>query len=114
RLIQDSLSALLADRTSFVIAHRLTTIMHADQIVVLEAGRIVERGRHDELLRSSGQYRRMIELQIVAESAGAPPAPAAALPDDSSPSSRPLERASVPRFIAPSLPVHSKREHGIE
>src|SRR5690606_2200162 len=61
RLIQESLGTLLADRTSFVIAHRLSTIMHADRIVVMEAGRIVESGTHDELMQTSGQYRRMIE-----------------------------------------------------
>ncbi len=65
RLVQTSLAKLMAKRTSFVIAHRLSTITHADQIVVLEAGRIVERGTHNELLRTSGHYRRMIDLQIL-------------------------------------------------
>ena len=63
RLIQTSLQTLMAGRTSFVIAHRLSTIAHADRIVVLENGRIVEHGRHDELMAASGRYREMVELQ---------------------------------------------------
>jgi len=56
RLIQEALQHLLAGRTSFVIAHRLSTVRHADQILVMERGRIVERGNHDSLLRSGGLY----------------------------------------------------------
>uniref|UniRef100_A0A7C2P1N6 ABC transporter ATP-binding protein n=1 Tax=Schlesneria paludicola TaxID=360056 RepID=A0A7C2P1N6_9PLAN len=63
RLIQQSLTRLMTDRTSFIIAHRLSTIRHADLIVVLEAGRIIEAGAHDELVQQSGRYRRMVELQ---------------------------------------------------
>jgi ATP-binding cassette subfamily B protein len=63
RLIQQSLSRLMIGRTSFVIAHRLSTIRHADVIVVLEAGRILESGSHDNLVQQSGRYRRMVELQ---------------------------------------------------
>jgi ATP-binding cassette subfamily B protein len=64
RLIQQSLDSLMAGRTCFVIAHRLSTIRHADQILVIEDGQIVERGRHDELMLTSGRYQRMIELQL--------------------------------------------------
>ena len=64
RLIQSSLQSLMQGRTSFVIAHRLSTITHADRILVLEDGRIVQQGRHEELMRESGRYRRMIELQM--------------------------------------------------
>jgi ATP-binding cassette, subfamily B, bacterial len=63
RLIQESLSVLLKDRTAFVIAHRLSTIINADKIVVLEDGRIVEQGTHDELLHRGGRYRDMVHLQ---------------------------------------------------
>ena len=61
--IQQALRALMAGRTSFVIAQRLTTVQEADQIIVLERGRIVARGTHDELLRRDGFYREMSELQ---------------------------------------------------
>jgi len=64
QLIQASLDELLRDRTTFVIAHRLSTIVHADQIVVLDAGVIVERGTHHELLRKGGRYADMISRQV--------------------------------------------------
>jgi ATP-binding cassette subfamily B protein/subfamily B ATP-binding cassette protein MsbA len=63
RLIQSSLRELMLGRTSFVIAHRLSTIRHADRILVIEAGRIVEQGTHDELMAHSGRYRQMVDLQ---------------------------------------------------
>ena len=69
RLIQASLYVLMQGRTSFVIAHRLSTIAHADRIIVLEKGRIVEQGRHDELMQSNSRYREMVLLQT------SPPAP---------------------------------------
>jgi ATP-binding cassette subfamily B protein len=67
RLIQQSLRTLMRGRTCFVIAHRLSTIAHAHRIVVVQAGRIVETGTHDELLAQSGPYRQMVEIQTLGE-----------------------------------------------
>jgi subfamily B ATP-binding cassette protein MsbA len=53
----------MKNRTSIVIAHRLSTIQHADEIVVIQQGEIVERGRHDALVRENGLYRKLIEIQ---------------------------------------------------
>ena len=63
-LIQKALAEAAKGRTTFVIAHRLSTVRDADLIVVLDRGRVVERGSHDELLRGDGFYRRIYDLQI--------------------------------------------------
>lgn len=63
RLVQDALNNLMQNRTSIVIAHRLSTIQHADEIVVVQDGRIIERGRHAELIAKSGLYRKLSEIQ---------------------------------------------------
>ena len=63
--MQEALANLMRNRTSFVIAHRLSTVRRADKIVALEGGRIAEIGRHDELLaRESGVYAKLYALQI--------------------------------------------------
>ena len=62
-MIQDGLQSLRRGRTTFVIAHRLSTIRSADQILVLEAGEIVERGTHDELLAAGGRYKQLYDKQ---------------------------------------------------
>jgi ATP-binding cassette subfamily B protein len=61
RRLQTALSLLLRGRTSFVVAHRLSTIRHADQVLVLEAGQIVERGTHDTLLAAGGKYSALYQ-----------------------------------------------------
>ncbi|MFT6746478.1 MAG: ABC-type multidrug transport system fused ATPase/permease subunit, partial [Glaciecola sp.] len=61
--IQKSLSELMKDRTTFVIAHRLSTIQQANQILVVEDGRIVERGQHDDLLSQKGRYHDLYTYQ---------------------------------------------------
>ncbi|HMH32629.1 MAG TPA: ABC transporter ATP-binding protein [Puia sp.] len=65
RLVQDAINKMMQNRTSIVIAHRLSTIRHADEIIVLQKGKIVERGSHDELMSLRGFYKRLVDMQEV-------------------------------------------------
>jgi subfamily B ATP-binding cassette protein MsbA len=65
RLVQDAIDNMMQNRTSIVIAHRLSTIRHADEIIVLQKGKIVERGNHESLISQNGFYKRLVEMQEV-------------------------------------------------
>jgi ATP-binding cassette subfamily B protein/subfamily B ATP-binding cassette protein MsbA len=62
--VQDALNNLMKNRTTIVIAHRLSTVVHADEICVLHEGQIVERGKHDELLALNGYYKKLHDMQM--------------------------------------------------
>lgn len=66
RLVQDALTNLMKNRTTIVIAHRLSTVIHADEICVMNEGRIVERGKHEDLIRLNGYYKKLHDLQMFA------------------------------------------------
>ncbi len=65
RMVQDALDYLMSNRTTISIAHRLSTVKKADEIIVMNEGRIVERGRHDELIELNGYYRKLYEMQTL-------------------------------------------------
>ena len=65
RIVQDALDKLMSSRTTIAIAHRLSTIKNADEIIVMDEGRIVERGRHDELIALGGYYRKLNDMQAL-------------------------------------------------
>ncbi len=62
--MQDAFEELMMGRTSFIVAHRLSTIKNADQILVMKAGNIIERGTHQELLAQGGFYKQLYESQF--------------------------------------------------
>ena len=64
KLVQDALNKLMQNRTSLVIAHRLSTIQRADKIIVLDAGKIIESGTHQELMKQKGMYCKLVEMQV--------------------------------------------------
>jgi subfamily B ATP-binding cassette protein MsbA len=64
KLVQEAINALMVRRTALVVAHRLSTIRHADMILVLDNGRIVERGTHEELLRLNKRYKYLHDIQF--------------------------------------------------
>ena len=63
RLVQEALEHLMRDRTTLVVAHRLSTIRHADQICVMHEGQIVERGTHEDLYALGGYYTKLVDMQ---------------------------------------------------
>lgn len=65
RLVQDAINNMMQNRTSIVIAHRLSTIRHANEIIVLQKGKIVERGTHEQLLAQNGFYKKLVDMQEV-------------------------------------------------
>lgn len=65
RAVQDALNKLMSNRTTIAIAHRLSTIKNADEIIVMDEGRIVERGRHDELIAKDGYYKKLHDMQAL-------------------------------------------------
>jgi subfamily B ATP-binding cassette protein MsbA len=64
KLVQDALQKLMQQRTTLVIAHRLSTVLNADEILCIDQGKIVEKGTHEELINQPGTYRRLYELQF--------------------------------------------------
>jgi ATP-binding cassette, subfamily B, bacterial MsbA len=66
KIVQDAINNLMAQRTCIIIAHRLSTIKNADNIVVLDKGRIVEKGKHDELIALNGYYKKLVDMQQLA------------------------------------------------
>ena len=65
QIVQVALENMMANRTSLVIAHRLSTIQNADNIVVLKKGKIVEQGKHEELLTKKGEYFKLVTMQTL-------------------------------------------------
>ena len=65
KIVQEALERLMSTRTTIAIAHRLSTIRNSDEIIVLHEGKIVERGRHEELLALNGHYRRLNDMQTL-------------------------------------------------
>jgi ABC-type multidrug transport system fused ATPase/permease subunit len=63
RIVQEAINVLMQNRTCIVIAHRLSTVQHADEIIVLNQGEIIERGSHNSLMEISGTYRKLVEMQ---------------------------------------------------
>ena len=64
KLVQEAISNVSANRTVIIVAHRLSTIRHADKIIVIDAGKVVEEGTHQELMDSQGGYADMVSLNV--------------------------------------------------
>ena len=125
RLIQAALARLEEGRTTIAIAHRLSTILRADQILVIQRGRIVERGTHAELIRQEGLYAKLYQEQFAVEarraprprgrrpSTPAPPGRRTDRPDLPTPTCRPSERDRQPNGRAGAMNAEHPRAHQV-
>ena len=92
RKVQRALDNLVEGRTTFVIAHRLSTIQHASRILVLDSGRIVESGTHDELVARDGAYARLLRMQEIASEGPEATEPTPVEGEDDAPRGPEIER----------------------
>ncbi|HEX8859451.1 MAG TPA: hypothetical protein VGC06_10265, partial [Actinomycetes bacterium] len=109
--IQEALAAALANRTSLVIAHRLSTIVNADRILVVDAGRVVERGTHQELLAAGGLYAELYDTQFNRAPASPPVHPLPAEPAASD-TEQPLDGSHGSAVRAIAAPSHRRLSGG--
>jgi len=108
--VQRALKALMAGRTTFIIAHRLSTVRDADEILVFEGGRIAERGSFDALVRQGGRFAELVRTQLNTDATPAPPA-AEPVPEVAAAAAVPLKQAERVKSAGPQAPK-AKRQRG--